>query len=80
VDDSVARTLACLRPRGGALSGPAALCLLIREGATVYRPRHPEQKDFYRTVDTHFEDYARIHEERFEPSCGPLRPVVRKTV
>ena len=56
MDDSVARTLACLRPRGGALSGPAALCLLIREGATVYRPHHPEQTDFYRTVDTHFED------------------------
>jgi hypothetical protein len=80
VDGSSAHTLALRRPCDGTLSGPATLCLLVGEGAAVYRPRHPERTAFYRIVDAHFEHYARIHDERFEPTCGPLRSVVRHSV
>ncbi|MBD3162217.1 MAG: hypothetical protein GF328_08930, partial [Candidatus Latescibacteria bacterium] len=52
----------------------------VCESPTVYRPRHPERTAFYRLLDEHFEDYARSHEERFEPRHGPLRPVVQRVV
>jgi hypothetical protein len=53
---------------------------MIRETPAVYRPRRPEQAVFYRLVRDHFEVFALVHEERFEASDGPLRPVVRKVV
>jgi hypothetical protein len=62
-------------PRGG-----TALVLLVREAPAVYRPRRPERTAFYRLLDMHFEAYRMVHEERFEPRHGPLRPVVPKVV
>ena len=45
-----------------------------------YRPRHPERTALYRLVEDAFEDYERIHPDRYEPRCGPLRDVVRRDV
>jgi len=56
------------------------LAQLVREPESVYRPRHPERTALYRLFDRHFDAYARIHEERFERSAGPLRPVVPRAV
>ena len=53
---------------------------MVRETPALYRPRRPEQTAFYRLVRDHFEVFALVHEERFEASDGPLRPVVRKVV
>ena len=46
----------------------------------VYRPRHPERTPIYRTLDSHFDEYTQVHEERFEERHGTLRPVVQKSV
>ena len=53
---------------------------LVREAAARYRPRRPERTSFYRLLERHFEDYTRVHSERFEPRHGPLRRVVRRAV
>jgi hypothetical protein len=34
----------------------------------------------YQLFETHFDNYVRIYEERFEPNSGPLRPVVARSV
>jgi ribosomal protein S27E len=52
----------------------------VRERPTLYRPRHPESTDLYRLIEGHFEEFAAVHEERFEAEDGPLRPVVRRVV
>ena len=53
---------------------------VVRETPAVYQPRRPEQTAFYRLLRDHFEVFALVHEERFEASDGPLRPVVRQVV
>jgi len=53
---------------------------LVGECGGVYRPRHPERTAFYRLLEDHFEEFAAVHEERFEGDDGPLRPVVRRVV
>jgi len=50
------------------------------EPPSVYRPRHPEQTSFYQLLESHFDEYTYAYEERFDPSTGPFRPVVRSTV
>jgi len=58
----------------------SGLAPLVRETPAVYRPRHPEKTAFYRVLEGHFEEFALVHEERYEREDGPLRPVVRKVV
>jgi hypothetical protein len=53
---------------------------LVAEGPSLYRPRRPERTIFYRLLDDHFTEFARVHEERFESEDGPLRPVVKDAV
>ena len=53
---------------------------LIAEAPAQYRPRHPEQTEFYQLFEDHFDSYVRGYEERFEPRAGPLRPVVVRSV
>ncbi len=50
------------------------------EPPPIYRPRQPEQTTFYQLLEKHFDEYTYAYEERFEPTSGPLRPVVRSTV
>jgi ribosomal protein S27E len=58
----------------------AAVVPVVREAPAVYHPRRPERTAFYRTLEEHFEEFALVHEDRFERKDGPLRPVVRKAV
>jgi len=53
---------------------------IIAESPSQYRPRHPERSAFHQLFETHFDSYVRAYEERFEPSSGPLRPVVMRSV
>ena len=48
--------------------------------APRYRPRHPERTALYRLLEDGFEDYLRVHPDRYEPRWGPLREVVRRDV
>ena len=62
--------------RSAAPSPPASpLC-----GATPYLPRRPQASPLYRLLSDHFEALTRVHEERYEPSHGPLRSVVAEVV
>ena len=45
-----------------------------------YAPRHPEASPLYRVLADHFEALERVHEERFEPTHGPLRAAARRAV
>ena len=54
--------------------------LLLCEPPAQYQPRHPERTGFYQLFETHFDNYVRTYEERFEAHSGPLRPVVVWTV
>ena len=57
------------------LSGSALDASLIADAPAVYRPRHFEKTAFYQLLAEHFEPFVRGHEERYEPTDGPLRPV-----
>jgi hypothetical protein len=43
-----------------------------------YTPRRPQASPLYRVLADHFETLERVHEERFEPTHGPLRRVARR--
>ena len=58
----------------------ATASFTVCEADAVYRPRHPERSAFYQILEQHFEAYVYAYEERFEPSSGPLRSVVRRAV
>ena len=45
-----------------------------------YVARRPQASPLYRLVADHFEPLTRVHEERYEPTHGPLRPVVSEVV
>jgi hypothetical protein len=73
--------------RDGVLDAPSSYLLpavagsfRVCEPEAVYRPRHPEKLAFYQLLERHFDSYLYAYEERFEPSAGPLRSVVPKTV
>jgi len=52
----------------------------VCEPAALYRSRRPERTSFYALLEAHFDQYERVHAERFEPRHGPLRRVVRRAV
>jgi hypothetical protein len=45
----------------------------------IYRPRRPWTTALYQVVDRHFDTFAAVYDERFAPTYGPWRPVVRTT-
>jgi hypothetical protein len=49
-------------------------------GAPPYRPRRPQASPLYRVLADHFDTFKRVHEERFEPTHGPLRAAARRAV
>ena len=58
------------------LSGVPFAC----EPQAEYRARRPERTAHYQLLERHFDDYLYAYEERFEPTSGPLRPVVTRAV
>ncbi len=51
---------------------------MCEAAAALYRPRRPQKTTFYTLFDEHFENYMRVHSERFEPRHGVLRGVVQR--
>ena len=49
-------------------------------GTPPYLPRRPQSSPLYRVLADHFETLERVHEERFEPTHGPLRRAARAAV
>ncbi|NIS80735.1 MAG: hypothetical protein GTO14_11125 [Anaerolineales bacterium] len=46
----------------------------------IYRRRQPEKTVLYRALAHYFERFLQVYEERFQPSFGHLRRVIRDTV
>ena len=40
---------------------------IARPPARYYRPRHPERTTLYRLLEDLYDEYERIHHERYEP-------------
>jgi hypothetical protein len=56
----------CAAKAGRVLAGDPGASLLA-EAPAPYRPRHPERTGFCQLFETHFDEYVRAYEERFEP-------------
>jgi len=61
-------------------AGPASSACPARRAPVAYTPRRPEASPLYRVLADHFDTLTRVHEERYEPTHGPLRPVVAAAV
>ena len=66
------RSSAPAPPRAPAARSPCA--------GPRYLPRRPQASPLYRLLADQFETLARVYEERYEPTHGPLRAVVSEVV
>ena len=48
--------------------------------AAVYRPRNPQDSDYYRCVEDYFETFVRIYDEHFSRQYGFWRPYVEQVI
>ncbi len=49
-------------------------------GSGLYKPRNPRKTPLWQILDSHFDTFLSVYEDRFEERYGYLRPVVAKTV
>jgi hypothetical protein len=61
-----------------ARDAPAEKCPSTGTRSRPYLPRRPQASPLYRVLADHFEALERVHEERFEPTHGPLRAAARR--
>ena len=45
-----------------------------------YRPRNPQNSQYYQCVEDHFEKFERVYEERFSRQYGFFRSHVKKVI
>ena len=48
--------------------------------AAVYRPRNPQDSDYYRCVEDNFETFVQIYDEYFSRQYGFWRPYVEQVI
>ena len=48
--------------------------------AAVYRPRNPQDSDYYHCVEDHFETFVRIYDDHFSRQYGFWRPHLEKVI
>ena len=48
--------------------------------AAVYRPRNPQDSDYYRCVEDYFETFIQIYDEHFSWQYGFWRPYVEQVI
>jgi len=48
--------------------------------AAVYRPRHPQDSDYYRCVEDFFETFIQIYNDQFSRQYGFWRPYVEQVI
>ena len=46
----------------------------------VYRPRKPQDSQYYQCVEDHFETLEQVHDERFAKKYGFFRPYVKRVI
>jgi hypothetical protein len=50
------------------------------DGSPIYRPRKPQESQYYQCVEDHFETLEQVYDERFEKQYGFFRPYVKQVV
>ncbi len=48
--------------------------------SAVYKPRKPQDSQYYHCVEDHFEEFERIYDDRFPKKYGFLRPYVKQVI
>ena len=48
--------------------------------AVVYRPRHPQDSDYYRCVEDYFETFIQNYDEHFSRQYGFWRPYIAQVI
>ena len=48
--------------------------------AGIYRPRKPQDSQYYQCIEHHFEEFERIYDDRFPKKYGFLRPYVKQVI
>ena len=48
--------------------------------SSVYRPRKPQDSQYYQCVEDNFERFEQVYEERFERQYGFFRPYVKHVI
>ena len=48
--------------------------------SAVFRPRKPQDSQYYQCIEDHFEEFERIYDDRFPKKCGFLRPYVKQVI
>ena len=46
----------------------------------IYNRRHPERTDYYRIIESSFDDFQRSYPDQFEEKYGYLRTEVMKAI
>ncbi|HHJ10907.1 MAG TPA: transposase, partial [Bacteroidetes bacterium] len=46
----------------------------------IYRPRKPQDSQYYRCIEDHFQEFERIYDDRFPKKYGFLRPYVKQII
>lgn len=46
----------------------------------VYRPRKPQDSQYYRCVQDHFEEFEQIYDDRFAKQYGFFRSYVKRVI
>jgi len=46
----------------------------------IYQPRKPQESQYYRCVESHFEEVEQIYDERFAKQYGFFRPYVKQVI
>ena len=48
--------------------------------STVYRPRKPQDSQYYQCVEDNFETFEQVYEDSFERQYGFFRPYVKHVI
>jgi hypothetical protein len=48
--------------------------------ASEYRPRHPQDSDYYRCVEDYFETFIQVYDEQFLRQYGFWRPYIEQVI
>ncbi len=48
--------------------------------ASEYRPRHPQDSDYYRCVEDYFETFIQVYDEHFSRQYGFWRPYIEQVI
>ena len=52
----------------------------VPDTSPVYRPRKPQDSQYYQCVEDHFETLEQVYDDRFSKQYGFFRPYIRQVI